>query len=140
MASRSISILQHHGLRITAVRDKVLQLFLEAGQTALSNADIEKHFKHLDRITLYRTLRTFEEKGLIHQVIDNSGTPKYAHCSGDCTEHDHHDEHAHFHCVKCEKTICLEDTTLPAVKTPSGFKVAEKHLVLSGTCDTCSEP
>lgn len=138
MTNRSTTILQQHGLRITAVRDKVLQLFLEAGQTALSNADIEKHFDRLDRITLYRTLRTFEEKGLIHQVVDNSSTPKFAYCSDQCAEHEHHDDHAHFHCVKCEKTVCLEDTTLPAVTIPSGFKVEEKHMVLSGTCDACS--
>ncbi|MCB0634088.1 MAG: transcriptional repressor, partial [Lewinella sp.] len=128
MTSRSITILQQHGLRITAIRDKVLQIFLEAGHRALSNADIEKHFDRLDRITLYRTLRTFEEKGLIHQVIDNSGTPKFATCSEHCAEHDHHDDHAHFHCVKCEKTVCLEDTTLPDVKIPVGFKVEEKHM------------
>lgn len=138
MASRSITILQEHGLRITDVRNKILQIFLEAGHTALSNADIEKHFDHLDRITLYRTLRTFKEKGLIHQVVDNSGTPKFASCSEHCAEHDHHDDHAHFHCVKCEKTVCLEDSTLPTVKTPLGFKVEEKHLVLSGTCAECS--
>jgi Fur family transcriptional regulator, ferric uptake regulator len=139
MVSRSNAILREHGLRVTSVREKVLQIFLDAGQTALSNADIEKHFDRLDRITLYRTLRTFEEKGLIHQVVDNSNTPKYAACSDHCEEHDHHDDHAHFHCVKCEKTICLEGTVLPAVIPPSGFKVAEKHMVLSGTCDACSE-
>ena len=139
MADRSTTILKEHGLKITAVREKVLQLFMKAGHTALSNADIEKHFERLDRITLYRTLRTFESKGLIHQVIDNSGTPKFAYCYDDCEAHDHHDDHAHFHCVKCEKTVCLEDTNLPAVETPSGFKVEEKHLVLSGTCDACND-
>ena len=139
MANRSITTLRQHGLRITAVREKVLEIFLEAGQTALSNADIEKHFERLDRITLYRTLRTFEEKGLIHQVVDSSNTPKFAYCSNQCAEHDHHDDHAHFHCVKCEKTVCLEDTTLPSVSIPSGFKVEEKHMVLSGTCDACGE-
>lgn len=139
MSSRYTTILQEHGLRVTAVREKVLRIFLEAGQIALSNADIEKHFDRLDRITLYRTLRTFEEKGLIHQVIDNSGTPKFATCTEHCAEHDHHDDHAHFHCVKCEKTVCLEDTKLPSIPTPLGFKVEEKHMVLSGTCDACSE-
>jgi Fur family ferric uptake transcriptional regulator len=71
-------------------------------------------------------------------VVDNSSTPKFAYCSDQCAEHEHHDDHAHFHCVKCEKTVCLEDTTLPAVTIPSGFKVEEKHMVLSGTCDACS--
>lgn len=139
MASRSASKLRAHGLRITAVRDKVLQLFLEAGQTALSNADIEKHFDQLDRVTLYRTLRTFEEKGLIHQVVDNSVTPKYAACSERCAEHDHRDDHAHFHCISCEKTVCLNGTTLPTVNLPAGFKVEEKHMVFSGTCDACGK-
>ncbi|MGB3799579.1 MAG: transcriptional repressor [Lewinella sp.] len=139
MKNRSALLLKEHGLRVTSFRDKVLQLFLEAGSTALSNSDIEQHFEKVDRITLYRTLRTFEKKGFIHQVIDNSNTPKFASCSDYCTEQHHHDDHAHFHCVECEKTVCFEDTSLPTVKIPSGFMVNKKHMVLSGTCDVCSK-
>ena len=139
MEKPSISLLKEHGLRVTMVRQKVLELFLARRKTALANADIERHFERLDRTTLYRTLRTLEEKGIIHQVFDNSGTSKYAVGSEESTKHKHHEEHVHFHCVRCEKTICLENTKLPSVKTPHGFKVEEKHLVLSGTCDSCSE-
>ncbi|MEL7423256.1 MAG: transcriptional repressor [Bacteroidota bacterium] len=139
MEKQSVSLLKKYGLRVTLVRDKVLELFLASAKTALSNADIEKHFERIDRITLYRTLRTFEKKGLIHQVFDNSGIPKYAAGSEKQLEQKHNDEHVHFHCVKCEKTVCLENTVLPNVKTPEGFQIEERHLVLSGTCDSCSE-
>ncbi len=138
MEERIIQLLKEKGLRITAVRKKVLSIFLAAGHEALSNAAIEAHFNSLDRITLYRTLRTFEEKGIIHQVLDGTNTPKFAFCSNDCGEHEHHDDHPHFHCVDCGKTVCLEDIKMPAVKFPEGYEVQEKYLVLSGKCASCN--
>ncbi len=139
MEKRSVALLKKHGLRVTSVRDKVLELLLASGQTALSSADIEQHFERLDRITLYRTLRTFEEKGIIHQVFDNSGVSKYAAGSAEYQEQENPYAHVHFRCVRCEKTVCLENTSLPEVDTPEGFRIEEKHLVLSGTCKTCNE-
>lgn len=38
--------------------------FLEQQQTAMSLSEIESHFYKADRVTIYRTLKTFEEKAL----------------------------------------------------------------------------
>lgn len=111
---------------------------MDAGTKALSKQDIEKYFENLDRVTLYRTLITFERKGLIHQAMDGSGTAKYALCAEACTEHQHHDEHAHFHCFACGETICLEGNISPQVTVPKGYVIRQAHLVLEGRCEACS--
>jgi Fur family ferric uptake transcriptional regulator len=130
-------ILKEHAVRVTPVRMDILDLFLEADHQALSNSDIEHRFESIDRITLYRTLKSFEQNGIIHQVNDGSGTAKYAICSGACS-HDHHeDNHAHFHCEKCDKTICLDGQVHTKVETPEGYSVKGIDVVLKGVCDKC---
>ena len=131
-------LLKHSKLRTTNTRKLVLREFLEAGNKALSSYEIEHKFEDLDRITLYRTLKSFEEAGLIHQAVDVSGKSKYALCSEDCSTHHHEDHHAHFYCKKCEKTVCLDDVKIPSIKLPNNFKLEDQQLVLSGICSNCA--
>lgn len=138
MEQKIIQLLKENGLRKTTVRIKVLQEFLEADR-AYGQGDLEARFESLDRITLYRTLRTFEQKGIIHQAVDGSGKTKYAICVDNCDEHNHHDHHAHFHCKACDKTICLEDVEIPKVEIPTNYQLEQSHLVLSGLCEDCQD-
>ena len=137
----SIQILEANGLSKTKVRKRVLELFLDS-EVALSLPDITEALqqsKELDRITLYRTLKAFEEKGIIHKAVDGTQHPKYAMCEADCSEHSHHDNHAHFHCTACDTTICLDDVPTPTIpNVPSGYAIAETTLILAGTCSKCS--
>lgn len=133
---RTTAILAKHQLRKTVVRERVLGLFL--GQTeALGQARIEAEVGEIDRITLYRTLRTFEDAGIIHRAYDGSPNQKWALCHAHCTDHGHNDSHAHFHCTQCERTLCLDDVAVPPIKVPSGFVVSEAKVVLSGLCEAC---
>jgi len=131
--------LKHHSLRNTSVRQQVLSVFYDVIGRALANRDIEEQLDTLDRITLYRTLKTFEQHGIIHQVIDGTGISKYALCSHHCTEHEHHDVHAHFFCITCEQTTCLEDIQVPEPNLADGFEIKSAQLVLSGICGKCSK-
>jgi Fur family ferric uptake transcriptional regulator len=133
-----IKRLQSAGLRKTQMRKEVLQLFLSSPGQALSNRELEDVLEDADRITLYRTLKTFEQSGVIHQAVDGSGITKYALCTDDCTTHAHHDHHAHFHCRQCERTICLEEVGSPRIKLPAGFEAEQIHLVVEGICDRCA--
>ena len=137
MTASALDILAQHNLRKTAVRAQVLDIFLDSRE-ALSHNDIEAHFDQVDRITLYRTLKTFEEKGVIHKAIDGGEKLKYALCSGHCSEHAHEDHHAHFHCDQCGKTVCIESMHMPTVQAPAGYQLSGAYLVLKGTCATCS--
>ncbi|MEL6945659.1 MAG: transcriptional repressor, partial [Bacteroidota bacterium] len=86
----AIRLLKTHGLSKTAVRIKILKEFLESDQ-AYSQGALNARFKNMDRVTLYRTLLTFEQKGIIHQAVDGTGKIKYAICVDNCNEHQHYD-------------------------------------------------
>ena len=131
------TLLRQHQLRRTPMRVRVLQILREGGNQAIAHPELERRLPDADRITLYRTLKTFEEKGLVHQVVDSSNATKYALCRSQCTEHQHHDEHAHFHCQDCGKTVCLDAVSTSSFQVPLGFKVTQTHLILEGTCDDC---
>lgn len=132
-------LLKTHKLRKTNIRQQVLQVLMDAGNVALSHNAIEKQLEKVDRITLYRTLKTFEQKGLIHQAVDSSGTAKYAMCSNGCSEHAHQDDHAHFYCLECGKTECLSTVPTPKLSVPAGYEVVEAHIVFSGKCKACAK-
>ncbi len=130
-------ILEKHDVRRTKTRVQVLGTFLSS-DAALTQQSIESMLPELDRITLYRTLKTFEKKGIIHHAVDATSRPKYAICSPHCTEHKHLDNHAHFHCEVCGKTTCLQEVNMPKVKLKKGMVVKSAHLVFDGVCDQCN--
>jgi Fur family transcriptional regulator, ferric uptake regulator len=140
MSQSPLKILQDHQLRITNCRKAVLHTFLDK-QMALSHADLEDVLQQdFDRVTIYRTLKTFLEHDLIHKVLDDSGATKYALCfhnqTGGSHAHDH--EHVHFKCEKCGKTLCIEEVSLPKVELPKGFTSKEVNLLVQGICDQCN--
>ena len=122
----------------TAMRILVLEQLLQQN-SAISLSDIEKNLETADRTTIYRTLKTFEQNGLIHIIEDGTGTPKYALCVEECSTHEHHDTHVHFYCNSCKETFCLPDHKIPNISLPSGFTSAEMNLVVKGICEKCSE-
>ena len=120
----------------TAMRLLVLEVLLNQ-TSAMSLSDIEKSLEPADRITIYRTLKTFEEKGLIHSIDDGTGSPKYALCIENCDSNHHHDLHVHFYCTTCKETFCLPDSKIPELSLPVGFSATEMNLVVKGVCITC---
>lgn len=137
MNAVSDRLLKDFRLRSTPSRQEILHLFLQKDY-ALSHGDIEKEISNeLDRVTVYRTLKTFLDKGLIHKVLDDEGSPKYALCNEACTSTDHHHNHVHFKCVSCGQTNCMS-VEIPAVKLPKGYKATELNLLIQGICENCS--
>jgi len=130
-------ILKQSGLSITESRKKILDLFLES-DGALAHADIEKNTASaFDRVTVYRTLQTFVEKGIIHQIPTTDNSILYALCKHNCEQGHHHDDHVHFICSNCDKTICLDEVTVPEVKLPKNFTKLQAAMVVTGVCEDC---
>ena len=127
-------------LRVTPVRTAVLELF-QWNNFALSEKDLELQLKNdCDRATIYRTIKTFMENGILHRVIDEDNVVKYALCAHDCKEVKRHaHEHTHFKCEQCGKTICLEDTPIQPVTLPAGFSQRESNLLILGVCADCNQ-
>jgi len=137
MNTMSETLLKDFNLRSTPNRQEILHLFLQKNY-ALSHGDIEKEIDNsLDRVTVYRTLKTFLDKGLIHKVLDDEGSLKYALCSEACTTVEHHHDHVHFKCTKCEQTYCL-NIEVPPVKLPKGYRASAVNLLIQGICERCS--
>ena len=109
--------------------------FLSSQNAALSLSEIENHFDKADRTTIYRTLKTFEEKGIVHGIQENA-TTKYKLCHDDCDEKTHKDRHLHFYCKLCKETTCKEDITIPE-NIQSNFRIDEVRLFAKGICEKC---
>ena len=132
-------LLKRNQLSITDSRSKILELFLQQNG-ALAHADIEKKsVAGFDRVTVYRTLQTFVEKGIIHTIPTADNSILYALCKDECTEGHHHDHHVHFVCSKCGNTICLEDITVPEIKLPAGYQASQVEVVVNGICKDCRD-
>jgi len=130
-------ILKQSGLSLTESRKKILELFLDA-EGALAHNDIEKNtHTSFDRVTVYRTLQTFVEKGIIHRIPTTDNSVLYALCRHNCSHGHHHDNHVHFICDECGTTYCLDNISIPEVQLPNGFKKLQTDVVISGTCNKC---
>jgi Fur family ferric uptake transcriptional regulator len=131
-------ILKRNQLSVTDSRKKILELFKEHNG-AMAHSDIEKKTdEKFDRVTIYRTLQTFVEKGIIHTIPTPDNAVLYALCKDGCssTGH-HHDNHVHFLCDHCNVTYCLDSVVTPEVNLPQGFKPKVIDVVVTGICNNC---
>ena len=131
------ALLKKKNLSITDSRKKILALFLQSND-ALAHGDIEKKAgEKFDRVTVYRTLQVFVEKGIIHTIPTADNSVLYALCK-DCREGHHHDDHVHFVCSNCNKTICLDDIVSPQIQLPDGYTPHNVQVVINGVCKDCN--
>jgi len=132
------TLLKNKKLRFTAFRKEVLDVFLNT-PNAVSIGDIEERLKQFDRITLYRTIKSFMEKGLIHEIVMPGDIKKLALCPAECSSvnHVHTGQHIHFRCKMCENIFCLDLHEFPEINIPK-FKVDSIEIQGSGICNVCS--
>ena len=135
MKSDSEKQLETRNIKPTAMRELVLKGFSEQ-TSAISLADLEQKFEKADKVTLYRTLKTFEENKLIHSIDDGTGSVKYALCRETCQCHPE-DLHVHFLCTKCKQTYCLTDIPVPSINLPTHFTLENINMVVKGVCSNC---
>ena len=132
------TLLKNKKLRFTAFRKEVLDVFLNT-PNAVSIGDIEERLKQFDRITLYRTIKSFTEKGLIHEIVMPGDIKKLALCPAECSSvnHVHTGQHIHFRCKMCENIFCLDLHEFPEINIPK-FKVDSIEIQGTGICNICS--
>jgi Fur family ferric uptake transcriptional regulator len=132
-------ILRKNQLSVTESRKLILELFIHSSG-ALAHADIEKRSgEKFDRVTVYRTLQSFMEKGIIHTIPTADNSIRYALCKDDCSDGHHHDNHVHFVCNVCSITTCIDSVTVPEVRLPKGFKPTEVQMIINGVCGSCQQ-
>lgn len=130
-------ILKKNQLSVTGSRVRILELFLEQ-EGALAHGDIEKRTgERFDRVTVYRTLQVFLNKGIIHSIPTSDNSVLYALCKDECEEGHHHDDHVHFVCDACGNTICLDGVTVPSIRLPKGYQLKQVQVLVNGKCKNC---
>jgi len=137
--SELLKTLKKNNLSVTGSRKKILQLFLQQSG-ALAHGDIEKKAgEKFDRVTIYRTLQTFVDKGIIHTIPTADNSIRYALCRDACSEGHHQDHHVHFVCTQCQTTYCLDDVVTPEIRLPKGYQAKHIEVVSEGICKNCTE-
>lgn len=130
-------ILEQKAVRITPMRQLLLEYFLENNGT-FGLVELENAFPKSDRITIYRTLKTFDEKGIIHGINYGAGEVKYALCDEHCTPIHHIEQHPHFQCEHCKRITCIESLVIPKMLLPKGYLQKERTMMIKGICPDCN--
>ncbi|MES2645396.1 MAG: transcriptional repressor [Bacteroidota bacterium] len=139
MKDHAMHILRKNHLSVTDSRCTILHMFLQNTNGAVRHCDIEQGIPGLDRVTIYRTLQVFSEKGIIHSIPSLDGAVRYALCHSGCEEGHHHDNHVHFVCSACGTTQCLEEVNVPPVIVPAGYQAKQIEMVITGVCNRCRQ-
>ncbi len=127
--------LEAAGVKPTPNRLLVMKELLEA-ESPLSLAYLEGKLYPTDKASIFRVLELFAKKDMIHVINDGSRSLKYEACPSG--HHSVDDQHVHFYCEKCERVYCLEDTPIPHIDLPEGFRVRSANYVLRGLCPKCA--
>ncbi len=129
-------ILSKYGISRTKFRSDLLNLFYM--KRSLTVEGVLKYFKNtIDKVTVYRSLESFENKGLIHKVPDNKNLKRYSLCmQQECSVDSHNHNHGHFICHTCNQTFCMQDVNLPRI-TYKDFYIQDLKLIAEGYCQDC---
>lgn len=130
-------LVKESGGRNTEARRNVLACLIAAGR-ALSHSEIEAQLQgtDLDRVTLYRVLEWLVDHLLAHRVGGLSGFDRAMRFAFSRPER--RSAHAHFQCVQCGTTMCLDDVAVPALPVPGGIELQGIELAAFGFCEVCS--
>ncbi len=132
------SVLSQNGISCTQFRTELLNLF-HSSNKSLSVNDIVNYFDNsINKVTVYRSLDSFENKGLIHKVPDANNLKRYSLCrENECNANSHNHNHGHFICYSCNQTFCLEEIKSPEITCMKGFYIQELKLTAEGYCKDC---
>jgi len=124
-------------LYCTEARIAVLRVLMQAPRPLQQN-QIAQHptSKTLNKVTIYRTLESLVEVGLVHRAFMQKRAWHFElahHCSKtQC--------HPHFTCLNCGQTHCLTGISIPMAESPyKGFIISRQQVRLEGLCPACQE-
>jgi len=134
--SKNRKILKTAKLYRTECREAILKVLLKADKP-LNQKQITQRLgkKRFDKVTIYRTLESFCEAGLVHKAFMQKRAWHFESAQ-DCSEIQCH---PHFTCTNCGDTHCLTEMTLPMAKSPhKGFVIRRQQVRLEGLCPACA--
>ena len=128
-------LLNSKSLKATKTRKDVLQEVLQ-NKKATPYSNIQKAMRDSDRVTLYRTMETLVENGIIHEAYRQENEVYYAICNIGCSNNSHTHHHLHFMCKSCETVSCIEieETNKPNIPN---IKIEDFSISAEGLCQNC---
>jgi Fur family ferric uptake transcriptional regulator len=131
-----LDLLSARGMRRTSARKAILETLLGPHSHHLTAEDIaaevRARFPSVDLSTVYRTLDTLEQLGIIDHTHLSHG-PAIFHLADD--------DHQHLVCERCGTVIEVAPDKLEpfisAVRAEFGFEVDRRHFALVGLCAAC---
>ena len=95
--------------------------------------DVRKRVPGVSRTTVYRVLETLVKVGVARKVCHPQATARFE------TKTERHD---HLVCLRCEKVVDLEDSSLHRVPLPDarlhGFDIEDYSIYFRGICSGCT--
>lgn len=131
-------ILTRKEVKPTSNRILVMRELIKASHpVSLADLEISLGFS-MDKASIFRVLKLFSEKDIIHVIEDGSRSLKYELCHSG-THHTISDQHVHFYCERCKETYCFENVSVPLVNIPEGFSPHAINYMIKGICPKCSK-
>lgn len=129
--------IQKAGLRRTAQRDLILEIFLKT-EDHLTSEDlywlVQKNDPTVGHTTVYRTLKLLTEAGLAREVRFGDNKTYYEH-------HFKHEHHDHMICTECGKVVEFVSEDIEKLQDEMadklGFKMSHHSLRMWGVCSDC---
>lgn len=127
--------LREHGLRRTPQRELILAAVDRLGHATPDEvlAEVRTRSEAINISTVYRTLETLEELGLVRHAHLSDRAPTYHSVS----------EHEHFHvvCRNCRRVLSVDPSVVAdlsrRLRAEHRFVVDVGHLTVFGTCEEC---
>ena len=134
IAEKCDEILTKALLRRTKPRLDVLSKLLKSKKPLTQEQIAAKLGKGPDKVTIYRTLETFLELGIIHKAYLQQRTWHFE-LADKCTEKQCH---PHFTCTNCGEMRCMPEIVMPMAKSPhKGYRITHQQVRLEGLCPKC---
>ena len=127
-------LLRSRKLRATPKRLQLLSN-MQRNQRAMSHAEIQESLPGVDRVTLYRTLETFINQGIIHQAFRENNQMHYALCGETCNVGQHQHSHMHFKCESCETVTCKD--LINRFDIDFAGEIHDISIQVKGICESC---
>ena len=130
-------LLRNRDLKATSVRIRLL-VKMQEYQSAMPYSTIQKEMKDIDRVTLYRTLESLKEQGIIHKAFQAGKESYFAMCGQKCGKDQHRHDHVHFRCTGCGTVTCeMPDKSFQI--SIAGSEIDNVSIQLEGMCRMCKE-
>ncbi len=131
------------GKRLTAERESIVEAIFahhehfDPEQLVTRLTSTEPGSKRVSRATIYRTINSMEEAGLIRKVARANDREVYEHAYG-------YPQHDHLICERCGSLTEFRNQeiseALESIALSQGFRMKAHRLEVYGICDTCSKP